>query len=420
MTDAEMKEILRKLDTLSQELGKNSEAVARVHELERTSAAGDVKVKAFEAAIEEIKRADEERRKAIEDLRRGARLQRAAEGGDRPAALTAFGAMMRQELCRALRIEMPAAFKHEAEIVRAHLERATLYAGGTTGSYTVPTITMAELIDTLEEVSDLLSRVELISDLPAASTINIPTLTGRPTLQATRASVDTAMSQSDPTFGQLQVTPAEAYIYFPVDNRLLQMSALPLGTMLVNVLRDAIAAGMCDWLLNGDGTSTYNSITGILKQATAAYLYTMPSGKVQFSHLAKSDLTGAMAKTLKRGRSAGVWLGNLEILGVCEDMDRTGKTAVVSYGNNGGARVLMHDFVIEEGMPALAASAANTGFLGFGDLSTFLVGLVGGVQVASSTDYLFGKNQTAFRGVLNMDIQRKPAATFMLVKTAAA
>ena len=68
----------------------------------------------------------------------------------------------------------------------------------------------------------------------------------------------------------------------------------------------------------------------------------------------------------------------------------------------------------------LAADEANKAFLGYGDLATFLVGLVGGIQIGVSTEYLFGENQTAFRAIVNMDMKRKPSATYTILKTAAA
>ena len=90
------------------------------------------------------------------------------------------------------------------------------------------------------------------------------------------------------------------------------------------------------------------------------------------------------------------------------------------FAQDGTPRILQNPVVIDEGMPDLAESDAGKAVMGFGDLATWMVGLIGGIQIAVSTEYLFGKNQTAFRGVLNMDIKRKPVATFMTIKTASA
>ena len=414
-------ELKRILDELRGELGKNVQALARVDQLETAAKAKDADLKLIRTELDTIKAAHVEQKKAFDEMQRQSRVQGIQRDGltDSRAAVAMFGMLCRSAMANHLRQEVPSIFAPEKELIRAYLERATLQAGAVTGSYTVPTVTESELLDALEQISELLSLVDMRTGLPAASTIYMPTLTGRPTLQPARASVDTAMTQSDPAFGQLALSPNEGYIYFPVDNRLMQMSALSLGTLLTSLLRDSLIQGMTDWLINADGTATYNSITGILKEATAAYIYSLPAGKTAFSDLTKADMQKIKAKCLKRGRAKGVWLASLEVQGIMEDMDRLGKVPVITYDQAGNARALQNPIEIDEGMPDLADSAANTAILGFGDPATWLVGLVGGIQVAVSTEYLFGKNQTAFRGVLNLDIKRKPVATFITAKTAA-
>lgn len=415
-------ELKRELDALRAELGKNVEALARVDAIEKAGLQREADTKLLRKELDEVKAAHIEREKAIQELQRAGRQQAVVR--DRITlkreATEMLGMLARQLMSNHLRQEIPAQFAPETALVREHLQRATLAAGAMTGSYTVPTITESQLIDAIEEVSGLLALVDFVPGLPAASSILIPTLTTRPTLLPTRATVDTAMTQSDPAFGQMSLAPAEAYIYFPVDNRLIQMSALSLGTLLSSLLRDSIIEGICTWLLKGDGSASYNSITGILNEATAAYIYTLPAGKKAFADLAKSDLTGAKSKCLKRGRARGVWLASLDVQGLVEDMDRQGKVPVVTFAQDGTPRILQNPVVIDEGMPDLAESDAGKAVMGFGDLATWMVGLIGGIQIAVSTEYLFGKNQTAFRGVLNMDIKRKPVATFMTIKTASA
>lgn len=422
-------EIKKALDEVKAAVGRNVEALARIDAIEAAAKTGVADLKLLRTELDAVKAAAVEREKTITEMQRNMRIVRQDADPIRRAheATAMFGMIIRQELCRALRLEIPSAFAGEVELVRSYqadvLQRATLVSGATTGSYLVPTVTETQLIDTLEQVSDLLGEVEFIPGLPAASTINIPTLTGRPTLQPTRGTSatasDTKMTQSDATFGRLQLTPAEAYIYFPVDNKLIQMSALSLGSLLMNVLNDAVGQGICDWLVNGDGTSTYNSITGILNETDANYLQNLPAGKTAFANVTKEDLLKGMTRMLKRGRANGKWLLDLDVLGILQDIDRQGKTPLVKENANGEYLVYNRPCIIEPLMPDLADSGKSKGFLGLGDLMTFIVGLIGGIQIAQSSDYLFGNNQTAFRAVLNMDIKRKPVKTFMLYKTPA-
>jgi len=409
------------LDALRAELGKNAEAIARVDAIEKSAKETGAKLETFRAEIDKIKEENKTREETIKDLQQKARTETLRHDPikNRTEAFRMLGMIGRQLIARAKNMAIPAEFADEAKLVSDYqAQRASLSATAASGSYLVPTITESELIDTLEEVSDLLSRVDFIPGLPAAGTITIPTLVTRPTLQFARATVDTKMTASDPAFSYMTVSPAEAYVIFGVDNKLLTMSAIALGSLLNALLRDSVIEGICNALVNGDGTASYNSITGILKEAT--YVTSLASGKNAFGDLGKANLTAVKSEVLKRGRAKGSFLMSNDILGVIEDLDRTGKVPVVTYGQDGQPRILQNPVVIDEGMPDLIDSAAATGILGFGDLAAYLVGLVGGIQIASSTDARFEYNQTCFRGLVNMDIKRKPVNIFRLLKTAAA
>jgi len=412
-------ELKKEFDAIRADIAGNAELVSRVDSIEQAAVERSESLTKIGAELEAV-RSDYEALKAeVEKAHKASRLvvQRAEGVQDREHGLVILAAQAREIICRATGATYPSRYASEQDLLR-DFERATLEAGATGGSYLVPTVTSAEIVDTLEEVSELVSLTDFRVDLPG--NVDLPTLTGRPSLQHARASVDTAMTASDPTFGQLQVRPDEGYIYFGVDNRLLQMSPIALGSMMLELVRDGIVGGLANDLLNGDGTSTYNSITGFLNEATAAYLYTLGSGDTAFQSLAKADLTAILAKCLKRGRATGRWVMSLYILGLIQDMDRTGKAQVYKEDAQGNPMVLGRPVVIDEGMPDEGDSAAATAFLGFGDLRTYLIGLVQGIQLAQSQHDRFAKNQTTFRGLINFDIKRKPVATFITAKTAAA
>jgi len=71
-------------------------------------------------------------------------------------------------------------------------------------------------------------------------------------------------------------------------------------------------------------------------------------------------------------------------------------------------------------MPGEDESAVATGFALYGDLATIMLAMVGGLQIASDASVKFDKNQTAFRATTIMDIKRKPVASLIVAKTAAA
>lgn len=415
-----MEEIKKAIDDLREELGKNPDAQERLDAIEKAAGERDADAKKLREDIEKVREHVEEREREIKDLQQRARIVREAADPirERHEATRMFGMMIRESLCRHVNVEIPARFRGEADEIRTYREaRATLEAGAVTGSYLVPTITESDLIEAVEELSDLMGRVDFLPGLPG--NVTIPVLTTRPTLQSERATVDTKATQTDPAFSRVQLTPAEAYLYFPIDNRLMQMSAVTLGPLALRLCQDGIIEGMAKWVVLADGTSGYNSLTGIVEEAT--YVTTMPAGKVAFGDLANAHLNSALAAMLKRGRGPNcVWLMSLFVLGILEDLNRSGKIKVIKEKDNGDVLCKRRPVVIDEDMPDESDDGADKVVLGVGDLGSYIVGLVGGIMTAASSDYLFGENQTAFRAVVNMDIKRKPVNTFRVLKTAAA
>jgi hypothetical protein len=79
------------------------------------------------------------------------------------------------------------------------------------------------------------------------------------------------------------------------------MSAVRLGELSLRLLRDAVIDGLSYGILYADGTSSYNSMTGLLQEATAAYVSALPTGKTGFADLTKMDLSKAKAKAEAAG-----------------------------------------------------------------------------------------------------------------------
>lgn len=405
-------------DGLRTEIGKSAEAVQAVTAIQERVATGETNLKKAHDEIKIIRESYDAVQKEIESLKRETRVRAIARDGvtDRREGLALLGAQLRANLAHHLGLAIPERFAGEAEMVRDFQKRSTLNAGATTGSYLVPTIVESEIMEAVEAVSPLVGMCDFQPGLPGK--MDLPTLATRPSLTYKRTTIDTDATASDPVIGRVQFAPDEGYIFFPVDNILLEMSAVQLGSYCQTLIRDGILDGLSYAILNADGTSTYNSLTGVLKETTAGYISSLPGGKTAFSDVTKGDLTAAKAKALRKAQNIGVWLVGAYILGLIEDFDRTGKREVITDGPS-GLRCLGNPVVVDAYMPTSSDSAAATGFAVFGDLKTMFVGLVGGIKIAVSTEVLFKRNQTGFRGVINFDIKRKPFAGLITLKTAA-
>lgn len=412
-------EIKAALGALKSAVGeKNVELMSRIDAIEQRATEGNESAKKLREEIESLQRTHEEYQTQIETLQRESRRQLFHRDGvrDQSTALRVLGAICRQELAQHLRQDVPSTFREPEETLirdyRESLSRDTIQTGATPGSNLVPVIMETELIEAVEEVSDIMSRVNFIPGLPG--NVDIPVLTGRPVLQHSRATKDTAMTASEANFDLLQIRPEEQYIYVPVDNNLLLMSALDLGRLMLNLLRDGVIDGLAHQVVAGGGPSGSDSIL----DAAAAYRYTLPSGKKAFGDITYQDLVKAKASLLKRGRARGVWLGSEDVIWALGDIDRQGKEPILRT-ENGEPTILHKPVVIDESMPDLTESKANTPFLAFGDLATMTVGLVAGINIRASEHVLFNKNQTAFRATIKSDTKRKPVKTLTTIRTAA-
>lgn len=413
-------EVKKALEALRAELGKNVEAMARLDAIEKAATAREADAKQIRAELEKVMKAHEERGKAITDMQQTMRVQRESADPvrERRRAIELFGMQMRQSFCDFRRVEIPERFRGERELLEAmRKQRATLQEGTGGGTYFIPTILETELIDTLEEVSEILGLVDFAAGMPTKGTI--PTITTRPSLQPKRASSDTEMSQTDFGFSQVTFDTDEVYLFYPVDNWILELSPFNLGSRLMPLTREAFLDGLSKWVLLADATASYNNDTGIFKETT--YVSSMPAGKTAFGDLENPHLVKLMKETLKRGRARGTWLMSLHVLGILEELNRTGKIPVITYGPADEIYCNRRPVIVEEDAPDEGDDAVATAVLGFGDLASWLVVLAGnGIQMASSTEYLFGKSQTCFRATAHVDVVRKPVNTFRLLKTAAA
>lgn len=410
--DPELKKLI---DALRGEVGtRNAEMRTALDAVEVAVKARIANEDTVRKELDEIKRIGQEREKQLTEMKQNLRLaaERQDPARERIRAIEMLGMIGREMLARQLGSEIPIRFAKEAELVRAH--RATMAETTGTG---IPTVLSQEILDTLEEVSDILQYTDLQVGVPTKGTI--VTWTGRPTLQPKRATTDTDMTESDPTIGSYTWDTDEAYFFFPVDNWLLELSPLALGQRIMTSMRDWFLAGLVNWFINADGTASYNSDTGLL--ADTQNVYTLPAGKMAFTDIAKTDLDKAKAKVLKRGRARGRWLMHLTVLGTLEELNRTGKTPVIMHDNAGNARCLYQPVALDEDMPDLDASAKDTAFMGYGDMAGWLVAIAGnGIQIDTSREYFFNRNQTCFRAMGHIDVVRKPINTWVLIKTAAA
>jgi HK97 family phage major capsid protein len=416
-----MEEALKKLKELREELGgKNTAidaAIAKIEERIKTreAEAGEVK-KALDKIREDFVALEKEHK----DLMQSARTEALRREGfqDKEHALIVTGSMVRQlfnaQAPEDARVKVVDWEKRLLEQWKK--DRATLLeSGAVTGSYTVPTVFDVNIIDTLEQIMEISARADITMNLPG--NVIIPTITGRPTFNHKRAAKSAAISKDAPAFGQVSMTPQEGTICFDVDNQLMVMSALDLGRLFVQLMQDSMMGALSVDLLMGDGTDTYNGITGILNVTDAEDVYAIgteaPGGTTY------QDIYEIEAKPLARCAARGVWLSSRSVFGVLAGINTTGKAPLLRF--EGGKRyILEHDWVEALDMLTVAQATGKTkSFLAFGDLQSYKIGLQGGPRVSVSGHQRHEYNQTQFLLVCYYDIKRKHKRGMCCVDTKA-
>lgn len=400
--------------------GKNAAidaAIAKIEERIKTreAEAGEVK-KALDKIREDFNGLQEEHKSLMQSARTEVLKREGFQ--DSEHALIVTGAMVRQLFNADAPIERRVVvIDAEKRILdQWKKNRATLLeSGAVTGSYTVPTVFDVNLIDTLEQISEIAALADITMNLPG--NVLIPTITGRPTFNHKRAAKSSAVDKSAPAFGQVSMTPQEGTICFDVDNQLMEMSALDLGRLFVQLMQQSMMGALTVDLLKGDGTDSYNGITGILNVTDDDDVYAI--GSQAPGGITYQDLYEIESKPLARCAASGVWMSSRSVFGVLAGLVTTGKAPVLRF--EGGKRyILEHPWVEALDMNTVKnATGATKPFLAFGDPKTYKVGLKGGPKVSVSGHQRHEYNQTQFLLVVYYDIKRKHTRGMCVANTKA-
>lgn len=412
-------ELRQAIEALKGEIGEsNTDLRDRLQQVEERAKEDDAKVEELRGEIDNLKQVAQEREATITEMQQRMRQEQRESDpiADRRRAVEMFGMISRQLLAHKMGTEVPPRFREEAEQVREYresrMQRDTLVESTGAGTYFIPTVLQMEIIDSLAGLSPLLDNVEMLTGMPTKGTV--PVLSGRPTLQHKRASSGTDMTQSDFSFTEMDWDTEEAYIFFPVDNWLLQLSPFNLGSFLLPRTREAFLLGLENDVLNADGTATYNSMTGLLNESTYVTRITGTS----FNSITNADLNKAVTAVLNRFRGNGKWTMNKGIIDILDEISREGKTPILRERGNGDITVKGYPVLEVSAMPGQGDSGKDKGLALFGDLRVLMVVLAAqGIELATSTEVLFKRNQTCFRATGHIDIQRQPVNGLRLLKT---
>jgi len=223
--------------------------------------------------------------------------------------------------------------------------------------------------------------------------ITYPTLTAYST--ATLKTAGSALADSEPTYSSIVLGAYKYGLLIPVANELITDAGFDITSHLAQQAGNGLGYAVNAALTTGDGSAKPNGIvtaagsgitggTGVAGVPTADNLIDL-----------QYKLDGAARRLPGVAyMAAGTTIGAMRKL-----KDTAGNYL---YGVNVGQPDTFAGYQVIEN-PGMAATSTGALSVLFGHLPSYLVRTVGGIQVATSTDYAFNQDVTTFRVMMRVD-----------------
>lgn len=257
---------------------------------------------------------------------------------------------------------------------------------------TVPKSFFDEVFDVARLVGPMLDVGQRINTT-SGEDITIPTLTAYST--ATLKSAGSAIDESEPTYSSITLGAYKYALLIPVSNELIADAGFNISAHLAEQAGNGLGFAVNAALTTGDGsdkprgvvTAAGSGITG----ATAV------SGAFTADNLI--DLQYSLDGAARRLPGVAYMAAGPAIGAMRKLKDTAGNYL---YQVNVGQPDNFAGYPIIEN-PGLAAVATSAKSVLFGHMPSYKVRVAGGIQVATSTDYAFNKDETYFRVMMRVD-----------------
>jgi len=289
---------------------------------------------------------------------------------------------------------------------------------GSAGEYLIADEFRAELIANLEAVG---TAFPLCRRVPLGTTglTYFPKLIGE--LTATPTAAGTKIGESAPTFGIIPMQPVKWGTLTPIPNEFFRNTALlaDLGQLVGLLMIRAISTAFDNAVLNGDGSADFGGITGLLKSATIADV-------TAAVHSTGATLDGTDVSAVVAGITKDYairdaqWLMSLSMALTLRALKTTtGQLLYPILGATGLPDAIDNfPYRICQKMPAVSAVTASKQWSLFGRIDlAYYFGLLGNIDVATSSEVYFDKDMTVVRGLAYADAKEVDATAVIRGKT---
>ena len=223
-------------------------------------------------------------------------------------------------------------------------------------------------------------------------------------LTATYTAENAALTESEPTFSQVQLVAKKLGVLTLVSSELSEDSVISIADYVAQDIGWAFALKEDSDVFNGDGSSSAGSITGIttyvIDGSHTASVQTAAAAATTFASTTIADIYGMMAKLPQYANANAKFFCSK----ACADMVFR-RLAATSSGNttmtlsNGiNQTFLGYEIVTTQVLPTAQTSQAGVAYILFGDLDqTIVVGERRGITLATSKDRYFEYDQVAIK-----------------------
>ena len=178
---------------------------------------------------------------------------------------------------------------------------------------------------------------------------------------------------SDPTISEVELDAEELSAYSAVRNTTLADSRSDIVSWLTEIMSEAAGQELdnCTW--NGDGTSTYASVYGILS-SSCGYSVVMASGSTAFSNLTGDHLSEMIAKLDGLKKQGARYHMNGAVIHYVRSLKDSNDRPIFTETIGGGVPGMIWGYPYSEVIQMPSTTAANTAFLSFGNLRYWAIG----------------------------------------------
>jgi HK97 family phage major capsid protein len=298
-----------------------------------------------------------------------------------------------------------------------------LTTGSSPGSYLVPTIQAAEIIQFLETGGIARSAGVRIWPMAGIQKLNIPTALGAPTwVWMAQNSVQTP---TDPNLGQVSFDLKERRALIAIPNQLLQTSVPAFDVLLAELLGVSAAAHEDTALF---ATTTVSGGPTALMSAANITVINAGGNSANGGNLAYGDILAVLAKAAaNKARGPFVWFASprtfySRLMGMVDSSSRpiylptlsqglfqgpiVGST-IQPVGQLMGYPVYITPYILEN---EAVSSGTNQSHLIFTNPTYIHIGQDDGIEIAVSLERYFDAAQTAVRGIQHEDFGFAPPA----------